>query len=129
MHFVIANQTFSLLKCVIFTQFWHLFASNSDWLYNEMPECSLGLNNRALLEARGQTKQGRAINLDEDIKFHHSVTVFLFSHDTVMQNLLCFRCVWLGRLENGRTMSFLQPDGSFELMNYKPSTQVCLLYM
>lgn len=37
-----------------------------------MPECKLGLNDRLLLEAQGQTSKGKAIDLD-DIKFHQYV--------------------------------------------------------
>ncbi|KAI6683931.1 hypothetical protein NL676_029844 [Syzygium grande] len=46
---------------------------------------------------------GKAIDLD-DIKFH--------------------QCVRLARFENDRTISFIPPDGSFDLMTYRLSTQV-----
>ncbi|OMO77491.1 Clathrin adaptor, mu subunit, partial [Corchorus capsularis] len=68
-----------------------------------MPECKLGLNDRVLLEAQGRTTKGKAIDLD-DIKFH--------------------QCVRLARFENDRTISFVPPDGSFDLMTYRLSTQV-----
>uniref|UniRef100_A0A2K1ZJN4 MHD domain-containing protein n=1 Tax=Populus trichocarpa TaxID=3694 RepID=A0A2K1ZJN4_POPTR len=68
-----------------------------------MPECKLGLNDRILLEAQGRTTKGKAIDL-EDIKFH--------------------QCVRLARFENDRTISFIPPDGAFDLMTYRLSTQV-----
>ncbi|WOL18373.1 AP-1 complex subunit mu-2 [Canna indica] len=68
-----------------------------------MPECKLGLNDRVLLEAQGRTTKGKAIDLD-DIKFH--------------------QCVRLARFENDRTISFIPPDGAFDLMTYRLSTQV-----
>ncbi|CAE5957129.1 unnamed protein product [Arabidopsis arenosa] len=68
-----------------------------------MPECKLGLNDRVLLEAQGRATKGKAIDL-EDIKFH--------------------QCVRLARFENDRTISFIPPDGSFDLMTYRLSTQV-----
>ncbi|KNA23466.1 hypothetical protein SOVF_024590 [Spinacia oleracea] len=68
-----------------------------------MPECKLGLNDRILLEAQGQTTKGKAIDM-EDIKFH--------------------QCVRLARFESDRTISFIPPDGSFDLMTYRLSTQV-----
>ncbi|KAK1381501.1 AP-1 complex subunit mu-2 [Heracleum sosnowskyi] len=68
-----------------------------------MPECKLGLNDRVLLEAQGRSTKGKAIDLD-DIKFH--------------------QCVRLGRFENDRTISFIPPDGSFDVMTYRLSTQV-----
>ncbi|KAK3028197.1 hypothetical protein RJ639_039480 [Escallonia herrerae] len=67
-----------------------------------MPECKLGLNDRVLLEAQGRSTKGKAIDLD-DIKFH--------------------QCVRLARFENDRTISFIPPDGSFDLMTYRLSTQ------
>lgn len=68
-----------------------------------MPECKLGLNDRLLLEVQGKATKGKAIDL-EDIKFH--------------------QCVRLARFENDRTISFIPPDGSFDLMTYRLSTQV-----
>ncbi|KAF5940084.1 hypothetical protein HYC85_021251 [Camellia sinensis] len=68
-----------------------------------MPECKLGLNDRVLLEAQGRATKGKAIDLD-DIKFH--------------------QCVRLARFENDRTIAFIPPDGSFDLMTYRLSTQV-----
>ncbi|XP_057951358.1 AP-1 complex subunit mu-2-like isoform X1 [Malania oleifera] len=68
-----------------------------------MPECKLGLNDRILLEAQGRSTKGKTIDL-EDIKFH--------------------QCVRLARFENDRTISFIPPDGSFDLMTYRLSTQV-----
>lgn len=68
-----------------------------------MPECKLGLNDRVLLEAQGRPTKGKAIDLD-DIKFH--------------------QCVRLARFENDRTISFIPPDGTFDLMTYRLSTQV-----
>jgi AP-1 complex subunit mu len=68
-----------------------------------MPECKLGLNDRVLLEAQGRASKGKSIDLD-DIKFH--------------------QCVRLARFENDRTISFIPPDGAFDLMTYRLSTQV-----
>ncbi|XP_051136566.1 AP-1 complex subunit mu-2-like [Andrographis paniculata] len=68
-----------------------------------MPECKLGLNDRVLLEAQDRATKGKAIDL-EDVKFH--------------------QCVRLARFENDRTISFIPPDGTFDLMTYRLSTQV-----
>ena len=46
---------------------------------------------------------GKAIEM-EDVKFH--------------------QCVRLARFENDRTISFIPPDGEFELMSYRLSTPV-----
>jgi len=69
-----------------------------------MPELRLGLNDKLFLEAYGrQATKGKAVEL-EDVKLH--------------------QCVRLSRFENDRTISFIPPDGEFELMTYRLSTQV-----
>merc|ERR1712194_833592 len=69
-----------------------------------MPELKLGLNDKLLFEATGRSMtKGKAVEM-EDIKFH--------------------QCVRLARFENDRTISFVPPDGEFELMSYRLNTQV-----
>lgn len=55
--------------------------------------CGL-LSSQVLFESQGRTK-GKAVDL-EDMKFH--------------------QCVRLARFENDRTISFIPPDGAFDLM-------------
>merc|ERR1711871_1217320 len=74
-----------------------------------MPELKLGLNDKLLFEAAGRRTGGRGVSKGkavemEDIKFH--------------------QCVRLARFENDRTISFIPPDGEFELMSYRLNTQV-----
>ncbi|KAJ7050508.1 clathrin adaptor mu subunit [Mycena amicta] len=68
-----------------------------------MPELRLGLNDKVMFENTGRTARGKAIEM-EDVKFH--------------------QCVRLSRFENDRTISFIPPDGEFELMSYRLSTPV-----
>jgi|UniRef100_A0A7S4A1Y9 AP-1 complex subunit mu len=69
-----------------------------------MPELKLGLNDKLMFEATGRSiARGKAVEL-EDIKFH--------------------QCVRLARFENDRTISFIPPDGEFDLMTYRLTTQV-----
>ena len=69
-----------------------------------MPELKLGLNDKLMFEATGRAANRiKAVEL-EDIKFH--------------------QCVRLARFENDRTISFIPPDGEFELMSYRLNTQV-----
>lgn len=68
-----------------------------------MPELRLGLNDKVMFESTGRTTRGKAIEM-EDVKFH--------------------QCVRLSRFENDRTISFIPPDGEFELMSYRLNTQV-----
>jgi len=69
-----------------------------------MPELKLGLNDKLLFEATGRpVAKGKSVEM-EDIKFH--------------------QCVRLAKFENDRTISFIPPDGEFELMNYRLNTHV-----
>ena len=68
-----------------------------------MPELRLGLNDKVMFESTGRNARGKAIEM-EDVKFH--------------------QCVRLARFENDRTISFIPPDGEFELMSYRLSTPV-----
>ncbi|KAJ3196325.1 AP-1 complex subunit mu-1 [Entophlyctis luteolus] len=69
-----------------------------------MPDVRLGLNDKVLFESTGRAAaKGKAVEM-EDIKFH--------------------QCVRLSRFENDRTISFIPPDGEFELMSYRLNTQV-----
>jgi AP-1 complex subunit mu len=70
-----------------------------------MPELRLGLNDKVQFEANksGGPKANKGIEL-EDVKFH--------------------QCVRLSRFENDRTISFIPPDGEFELMSYRLNTNV-----
>uniref|UniRef100_A0A0K0F7E9 MHD domain-containing protein n=1 Tax=Strongyloides venezuelensis TaxID=75913 RepID=A0A0K0F7E9_STRVS len=69
-----------------------------------MPELRLGLNDKFLFQNMGRTiRSGKAVEL-EDVKFH--------------------QCVRLSRFESERTISFIPPDGDFELMSYRLNTQI-----
>lgn len=69
-----------------------------------MPELRLGLNDRVAFERSQASRQGqKAIEL-EDVNFH--------------------QCVKLTTFEKDRTVSFVPPDGEFELMSYRLSTSV-----
>ena len=68
-----------------------------------MPELKLGLNDKVLFEMTGRTSRGKLIEM-EDIKLH--------------------QCVRLNKFESERNISFIPPDGEFELMSYRLDTHV-----
>lgn len=69
-----------------------------------MPDVRLGLNDKLMFETTGrQATKGKAVEM-EDVKFH--------------------QCVRLSKFENDRTISFIPPDGEFELMSYRLNTEV-----
>eukprot|EP00659_Diplonema_papillatum_P011242 gene11242-17292_t len=70
-----------------------------------MPELKLGLNDKALAEAENSRSKSKGKYVDlEDVKFH--------------------QCVKLNRFDADRTISFIPPDGSFDLMTYRLTTKV-----
>lgn len=71
-----------------------------------IPELKLGLNDKIVMDARNRAaaaKGNKSVDM-EDIRFH--------------------QCVRLSRFENDRTISFIPPDGEFDLMTYRLNTQV-----
>ncbi|CAE7510558.1 apm2 [Symbiodinium microadriaticum] len=71
-----------------------------------MPECKFGLNDKLIMEKEGTgssatTRSGKKITAVEidDCTFH--------------------RCVRLGKFDSERTITFIPPDGEFELMRYR----------
>jgi AP-2 complex subunit mu-1 len=79
-------------------------------LLSGMPECKFGLNDRLLMakEAREGMKKSRRTNGIEldDCTFH--------------------QCVRLGKFDSDRTISFIPPDGVFELMKYRTTENLHL---
>lgn len=69
-----------------------------------MPECKFGLNDKLIMEKEGSASASAAnskasgVEID-DCTFH--------------------RCVKLGKFESERTITFIPPDGEFELMKYR----------
>eukprot|EP00934_Nitzschia_sp_Nitz4_P007905 Nitzschia sp. Nitz4//scaffold102_size76354//34682//36251//NITZ4_005632-RA/size76354-snap-gene-0.137-mRNA-1//-1//CDS//3329532249//7895//frame0 len=68
-----------------------------------MPECKFGLNDKLVIEKEGQRKPGVEI---DDCSFH--------------------RCVRLGKFDADRTITFIPPDGEFELMRYRVTDNINL---
>lgn len=75
-----------------------------------MPECKLGLNDKVFMEKQGDGSRGRStgkqgVELD-DVQFH--------------------QCVKLSRFDTERAISFVPPDGEFELMRYRTTDNINL---
>ena len=66
-----------------------------------MPECKFGMNDKLLMaqeqKSTGVQSKSKGITID-DIKFH--------------------QCVKLGKFNKERAITFIPPDGQFELMTY-----------
>jgi AP-2 complex subunit mu-1 len=77
-----------------------------------MPECKFGLNDKLIMDREGNRPQQRggrkpitAVEID-DCTFH--------------------RCVRLGKFDAERTITFVPPDGEFELMRYRVKEGIVL---
>ncbi|OQS03559.1 AP-2 complex subunit mu [Thraustotheca clavata] len=77
-----------------------------------MPECKLGLNDKLTMQkgdapakAAGQKRAQKEVEID-DCTFH--------------------RCVRLGKFDADRTITFVPPDGEFELMKYRVTENINL---
>lgn len=80
-----------------------------------MPECKFGLNDKLVLDRKAQDRrsdgpgmgdgQAGAVELD-DCQFH--------------------QCVRLNKFDSDRSISFTPPDGEFELMRYRSTSNVSL---
>ena len=69
------------------------------------PECKFGLNDKLSIDKNDRGAGGDAVELD-DCRFH--------------------QCVRLDEFDSARTISFIPPDGEFELMRYGFILQFCI---
>ena len=69
------------------------------------PECKFGLNDKLVIDKNDRGGGGDAVQLD-DCTFH--------------------QCVRLDEFDSTRTISFVPPDGEFELMRYRSTSNVKL---
>ena len=69
-----------------------------------MPECKFGLNDKLVIDKDKQDGGGKSGVEIDDCTFH--------------------RCVRLGKFEADRTITFIPPDGQFDLMNYRVTDNV-----
>ena len=70
-----------------------------------MPECKFGLNDKLVIEKEVASRKKPGVEID-DCTFH--------------------RCVRLGKFDADRTITFIPPDGEFELMRYRVNDNVNL---
>jgi len=73
-----------------------------------VPDCKFGLNDKILMDKEARTgvkSKSTAIEID-DCKFH--------------------QCVKLGKFDTDRTISFIPPDGEFELMRYRTTENISI---
>lgn len=82
------------------------------------PECKFGLNDRLLLDTNGLSRpSGNAAGTKATRAAAGSVT---------LEDCQFHQCVKLGKFDQDRIISFIPPDGEFELMRYRATENVNL---
>ena len=100
-----------------------------------MPELRLGLNDKVLFENTGSESSsmhntagsystGEGAFVQVPAHFPISSPTGSRSKAVELEDVKFHQCVRLSRFENDRTISFVPPDGDFELMSYRLTTQV-----
>lgn len=84
-----------------------------------MPDCKFGLNDRLLLDPQSlaQGPAGNTAGAKATKAAAGSVT---------LEDCQFHQCVQLGKFQNDRIISFVPPDGEFELMRYRATENVNL---
>jgi AP-2 complex subunit mu-1 len=80
-----------------------------------MPECKFGLNDKLVLE-KETTTRGSAVG----------ATVSKRKAGVEIDDCTFHRCVRLGKFDADRTITFIPPDGEFELMKYRVTENINL---
>jgi len=70
-----------------------------------MPECKFGLNDKLVIDKETSAQRKPGVEID-DCTFH--------------------RCVRLGKFDTDRTITFIPPDGEYELMKYRVNDNINL---
>ncbi|KAL9108927.1 MAG: hypothetical protein Q9227_006323 [Pyrenula ochraceoflavens] len=85
------------------------------------PECKFGLNDRLLLDISDPTAVGPVGNRDGTQKATRAA-----AGSVTLEDCQFHQCVQLGKFDSDRTISFVPPDGEFELMRYRATENVNL---
>lgn len=76
-----------------------------------MPECKFGINDKIVMDSKG--KSGGVGNLGNDDAARSSGKPVV-----VIDDCQFHQCVKLSKFETEHSISFIPPDGEFELMRY-----------
>lgn len=85
------------------------------------PECKFGLNDQLLLNQVGGQSYGEIGNRDGAKKATKAA-----AGSVTLEDCQFHQCVQLGKFDQDRTISFIPPDGEFELMRYRATENVNL---
>lgn len=108
----------SFLSGKLIAKFLSLSDANLNCIILGMPECKFGINDKIVMEAKGgsrgisgnaeaeTSRSGKPVVVIDDCQFH--------------------QCVKLSKFETEHSISFIPPDGEFELMRYRTTKDISL---
>ena len=92
-----------------------------------MPDCKIGLNDKVVLSRAGTRTAKNALtasNNDGDATSYNKKST---NNDSIeLDDVQFHQCVKLGRLDADKVISFVPPDGEFELMRYRTTENITL---
>jgi AP-2 complex subunit mu-1 len=88
-----------------------------------MPECTLGMNDKAYLLAH-EARRSAAAAASASSYSAAPVRRKAGSSGIAIEDVNFHQCVRLGKFDADRTISFIPPDGEFELMKYRTTTHI-----
>lgn len=95
-----------------------------------MPECKFGLNDKLVLDRKSQQQQGGGAGFKGRAKGALAIAAAGLNSDeqeaVELDDCQFHQCVRLGKFDTDRSISFVPPDGEFELMRYRSTTNVNL---
>ncbi|KAJ2641122.1 clathrin associated protein complex medium subunit [Coemansia sp. RSA 1694] len=91
-----------------------------------MPECKFGLNDRLVLDRDAGGGQGSGSGSGSGYGGSGSGSGLEPGGSVEIADCQFHQCVRLGRFDTDRTISFIPPDGEFELMRYRTTESVNL---
>lgn len=77
-----------------------------------MPECKFGINDKLVMDSKGVGKIGSLGGSNDDASKSGKPVV-------VIDDCQFHQCVKLSKFETEHSISFIPPDGEFELMRYE----------
>ncbi|XP_065186220.1 AP-2 complex subunit mu-like [Sycon ciliatum] len=82
-----------------------------------MPECKFGLNDKLVLEKQSKASTQEAASVEKKAGAKNSIAI---------DDCTFHQCVKLSKFETERSISFIPPDGEFELMRYRTTKDISL---
>lgn len=86
-----------------------------------MPECKFGINDKVLMDTKG----GKTSNIDEPTTRGGTISG-AGKTSIAIDDCQFHQCVKLSKFETEHSISFIPPDGEFELMRYRTTKDISL---